>query len=62
MHDSEGVKEAEERQKRVDDILDSAYMDDDTSEEAEDMSETTESQPQTKGSVRSRIQAILAQR
>lgn len=62
VHDSEGVKEAEERQKRVDAILDSAYMDDDTSEEAEDMSETTEVQPQPKGSVRSRIQAILAQR
>ncbi|MGN8834303.1 type II and III secretion system protein family protein [Allisonella histaminiformans] len=60
VSDREGVKEAEERQKRVDAILDSAYMDDDTEEEAEDTAVAAEAQP--KGSVRSRIQAILSQR
>ena len=60
VRDREGVKEAEERQKRVDAILDSAYMDDDTEEEAEDTAGAAE--PQPKGSVRSRIQAILSQR
>lgn len=60
VRDREGVKEAEERQKRVDAILDSAYMDDDTEEEAEDTAVAAE--PQPKGSVRSRIQAILSQR
>ena len=60
VSDREGVKEAEERQKRVDAILDSAYMDDDTEEEAEDTAVAVEAQP--KGSVRSRIQAILSQR
>ena len=58
VSDREGVKEAEERQKRVDAILDSAYMD--TEEEAEDTAVAAEAQP--KGSVRSRIQAILSQR
>lgn len=60
VSDREGVKEAAERQKRVDAILDSAYMDDDTEEEAEDTAVAAEAQP--KGSVRSRIQAILSQR